>query len=260
MSTPFPGMDPYLEAPEGWLDVHNSLIAALRTDLAPRLRPRYFVATEMRIYDPDALVDPFRGRPDLAAYERSEGLLHEVAPIYEVASFPRTVLLPMRDLVRESYLEIRPAGRSKNAVAVIELLSPGNKHSGSGREAYLRKRGAILSSSTHLVEIDLLRGGPPMPLSDAVISDYRILVSRAEQRPRAELYDFSLRHPIPAFPLPLLPGDEEPTVDLNRILHDLYDQVGYDLAVDYTGPADPPLSGEDAHWADQLLRAASLRP
>lgn len=30
MQIPFPGMDPYLEAPHLWPDVHNSLSAALR--------------------------------------------------------------------------------------------------------------------------------------------------------------------------------------------------------------------------------------
>ncbi len=50
MPTPFPGMDPYLEQRVLWPNVHNSLIAALRDYLAPRLRPRYFVAIEERTY------------------------------------------------------------------------------------------------------------------------------------------------------------------------------------------------------------------
>lgn len=67
MPTPFPGMDPYLERPALWPDVHNSLITALRDDLAPRLRPRYVVAVEERVYQrrPPALT--FAGRPDLMA-------------------------------------------------------------------------------------------------------------------------------------------------------------------------------------------------
>jgi hypothetical protein len=95
---------------------------------------------------------------------------------------------------------------------------PSNKRPGEGRAQYLRKRNVILSSLTNLVEIDLLRGAEAMPIqrwSDT--SDYRILVSRAEQRPRALLLPFSVRQPIPAFALPLYPGDTEPLVDLNRI-------------------------------------------
>lgn len=50
MPTPFPGMDPYLEHPNLWRDVHHRLIAALADDLAPRLRPRYRVKVEVRVY------------------------------------------------------------------------------------------------------------------------------------------------------------------------------------------------------------------
>ncbi len=48
MPTPFPGMDPYLEHPSLWPNVHSSLIIALRDELAPQLRPRYYVAVEER--------------------------------------------------------------------------------------------------------------------------------------------------------------------------------------------------------------------
>jgi hypothetical protein len=65
MPTPFPGMDPYLEHPVLWPDVHNGLIAELRNTLAPQLHPRYYVALEERTY----LVEPaglaFVRRPDV---------------------------------------------------------------------------------------------------------------------------------------------------------------------------------------------------
>lgn len=260
MPTPFPGMDPYLEAPDFWQGFHNRLIARMADDLAPRLRPRYFVATEVRIYQPFPGENTFIGRPDVTAYERSDLLLHELAPSYDAAPIPRTVMVPRPDEMGEAYLEIRRVGRSKKVVTVVELLSPANKRWGHGNEVYLQKRANILTSNTHLVEIDLLREGAPMPLHDAVISDYRILVSRAEKRPRADLYDFSVRQPIPSFPLPLLPDDEEPLVNLNHILHALYDQAGYDLEIDYRRDAEPPLHGEDVVWAADLLRTAGLRP
>ncbi len=41
MPCPFPGMDPYLEHPGLWADVHHGLIEALRDALAPALRLRY---------------------------------------------------------------------------------------------------------------------------------------------------------------------------------------------------------------------------
>ena len=79
------------------------------------------------------------------------------------------------------------------------------------------------------------------------------------QRPSGDLYSFNVRQPIPDFPLPLQPDDEEPLIELNRILHDLYERAGYDLRINYRGSPMPPLEGEDAAWADALLRDAGLR-
>jgi hypothetical protein len=70
---------------------------------------------------------------------------------------------------------------------------------------------------------------------------------------------FTVRDPIPSFRLPLQPDDEEPVVDLHHVLHVLYDRASYDLRLDYRAEADPPLAGEDAMWADALLRAAGWR-
>ena len=89
---------------------------------------------------------------------------------------------------------------------------------------------------------------------------YRILVSRANQRPLANLYAFNVQDPIPVFPLPLQPGDKEPLIDLGTLLQQLYDRAGYDLRIDYRQDPVPPLDKDDAAWADSLLRQAGLRP
>ncbi len=115
----------------------------------------------------------------------------------------------------------------------------------------------VLGSLTHLVEIDLIRAGTPMPmrLREGSPGNYRIVISRASRRPTADVYAFTLRDPIPDFPVPLLKDDPEPRAPLNQLLHDLYDRAGYDLALDYRQPLDPPLSPEDAAWAATRLSA-----
>ena len=65
-------------------------------------------------------------------------------------------------------------------------------------------------------------------------SHYRILVSRANLRPQAELYAFNLREAIPQFLLPLQSGDEEPVVNLSEVLGDVYREAALDLAIDYS--------------------------
>jgi len=247
-------MDPYLEHPSLWPDVHNRLIAALADDLSERVSPRYYVRLERRTYllKADDLV--FIGHPDIAIASTTDtaGFTpHLVATSVTVPD----VDVPMQDEVSENFLEIHEV-KTGQLVTVLELHSPANKLHRQGREEYERKRGNIFRSWTSFVEIDLLRAGEPMPVvSVPVQSDYRILVSRGLQRPHASLIAFSLRQPIPAFMLPLLPGDDEPEVALNRILHALYQRARFDLRLDYIQPPIPPLPQADAAWAQMLLAA-----
>lgn len=259
MPSPFPGMDPFLEHPELWPDVHHGLIEAIRDFLAPRLRPKYRVAIEKRAYlaEPEGLV--LVGRPDVTVVEASKTSSVPAGADEPAAVQPVTVTLPIPDVAEEAYLEVRDVALGE-VVTALELLSPANKHTGEGRRLYEMKRQRMLGSLTHLVEIDLLRGGDPLPVGlRAGPKPYGILVSRSEDRPNAKLYAFGVRERVPPFPLPVRPGDEEPEVDVQHLLGDLYDRAGYDLAVDYAREPVPPLEGDEAAWADLLLREKGLR-
>lgn len=250
MPSPFPGMDPYLEHPDLWPDVHHGLIETLRSELAPALRPRYRVLVDKRTYhvESDDLV--FMGRPDVADVRRFE---ESAVPYVPSTAQVREVRVPEPDVVEEGYLEVRDV-QSGDVVTVVELLSPTNKRPGEGGQRYERKRLTILGSQTHLVEIDLLRAYEPMRVyGDGGDSHYRILVSRSDRRPKADLYAFDVQHSIPRFTLPLRPDDDEPTVDLGGLLHELYDRAGYDLSIEYRQPPVPPFDGDDADWVAELL-------
>ncbi|MBI3929508.1 MAG: DUF4058 family protein [Armatimonadetes bacterium] len=252
MPSPFPGMDPWLEHPDLWPDVHNSVIAAIRDILNPLLRPRYVARLEERTYlvEPEGLV--FVGRADVTVSSLQPD--RPPAGLSPVSSTALVVEVPVPDRIRETWLEIR-ATSSGEAVTVLELLSPTNKRPGEGRRRYEEKRLAVLGTRTNLVEIDLVRAGEPMLVYGADrTADYRILVSRGDRRPRAELLLFGVREPIPSFRLPLRGEEEEPTVDIGQVLKDLYDRAGYDLSIDYGSDAVPPLAPPDRDWAEALLR------
>ncbi len=261
MPYPFPGMNPYLEHPEFWAEVHHLLIGLIAESLNPQLLPKYRVAIEKRVYQMNGEDALFVGIPD-ATVERSRTATNvnptNVAVATPSAS-PITVTLPMLMEFREGYLEVRETA-TKEVVTVIEVLSPTNKRPGKGRDTYEQKRQEVLSSRTHLVEIDLLRGGNPMAFFGSGIQGYyRILVSRSDRRPRADLYVFNLPDVIPLFPLPLHSEDVEPVVDLQALLSYVYDRAGYDVAIDYRRDLVPPLSEVEANWMDALLREKGLR-
>ena len=274
MSTPFPGMDPYLERPNLWAGVHNRLIVAIADFLSPRLRPRYFVSVQERSHldrpldmsftsIPDVgVVGPYAPRQSRPGAPVAEAVMERVAPL--------EIQIPLPNRVRETYLEIQeinadPAlatngdGQNVRVITMLEILSPWNKRSGEGRLDYVRKRNEILRSRTSLVEIDLLRSGERLVEGDQIDYDYSLFVSPAADRPRAFFWPFTIRDAIPAFTLPLQPDDDEPEVDLNTILHELYDRAGYDLRIRYGEEPIPPLEDDDAAWVGALLREAGLR-
>ncbi|MBD2777776.1 DUF4058 family protein [Iningainema tapete] len=250
MKPTFPGMNPYLENPELWSEVHSWLIVLLARKLNPILTPKYRAAVEKRVYSDSLLV----GIPDITVF-RSKKEESRLTATTTTLSQPLKVNVPMTEEVRENYLEIRQVGTGK-VVTVVEVLSPKNKRVGEGRIKYNTKRTKVLDSLSHLVEIDLLRTGDPQPISNIVSSDYRILVSRSSDRPEAE-YPFNLRDRIPVFRLPLQPGDEEPIVDLYEILNEVYEEAALHLAIDYSQQPVPPVCEENFQWIQTLVDRAN---
>lgn len=258
MPSPFPGVDPYLENAEFWPEVHHRLITAIAIALGPMLRPKYRVAIEKRIYLSDAEDSEFMAIPDVTVFSKPSTAGQSIATATLPHSEPITVTVPILEEAREGYLELREVGTNR-VITVIEILSPKNKRTGKGREEYENKRQEVLRSSSHLVEIDLLRAGKPMPVKGGTNTDYRILISRANRRPRAQLYAFSVREEIPPFLVPLQPGDAEIQVELQALFAEIYDQAGFDLSIDYTQPPMPRLKEDDAVWANALLQEIGLR-
>lgn len=264
MRPPFPGMDPWLEAPDIWPGIHGSLIVSIRDDLAAKVAPRCFVDIEERVYlvQPDS--DVYLGRPDVVLSGPKGATPSPRGPARAssmVDDFVETdIQIPRLEKVKIRRLAIRLAS-NRELVTAIELLSPSNKVDRRGRKNYIEKRQMIFESLTNFVEIDLLRAGKPMPFEGGLSrADYRILIAREEAYPGAKLREFSIRQPIPPVPIPLMPGEAEPSVDLNSILHGVYERARYDLRIDYSTPPVPPLNPDDAEWAsgivaDQIRRA-----
>lgn len=255
MPSPFPGIDPYLENVERWSAVHNRLIVAIADELVDHLSQRYRAEIEKRTYfsldDESVLV----GIPDVAVVTgRGQASPTNTTTIARSVQ-PQQVQMPIAEEVNERYLEIREVATG-TVVTVIEILSPKNKRSGEGRIAYERKRNQVLASATHLVEIDLLRASKGFPMAGGELGDYHILISRSHQRPTADLYAFSLRESMPSVPIPLLQGEEEPILELQKLLNYVYDRGRYQLAIAYTQPPQPPLSTEDGDWAKTLTYPA----
>ncbi len=253
MQGPFPGMDPYLEEPGFWPDVHGRLIAALGDALAASVAPGFIVRIEQRVYITDFEELSRQGVvPD-------RYLLQHPLPGGDMATAsnaisPAATLEPLYDEeIRDRYIEILDA-RGHEVVTTIELLSPANKAPDSrGREQFLRKRDAILHSRTNWVEIALLRAGQRPPEVGGK-SDYYALQRRFGRYQYLAWY-WNLRDALPTIAVPLTPEYADVPLDLGAILAGVYARAFYALSVDYAGsvPAPRPLPPE-ANWIAARLR------
>jgi hypothetical protein len=253
-------MDPFLEDAE-WEDFHTRFNTAISEYLAARLEPRYLVRIERRVYVEHTTDNrpPVR-RADVAVFVAEETTLAWAGPVSgsSHAVAPVECLLPTPEEQRETYLVIRLQD-TREVVTVLETLSPGSKRFGSdGRREYLKKREEILESRTHLVELDLLRGGQRMPTTTPLpAADYRAIVSRSQRRPRAEAYVWTIRDPLSAIPIPLNKGDPDVLLDLQAVFTTVYDRARYNLSLDYAASLDLPLGEADREWLNQGRQSGS---
>ena len=162
--SPFPGMDPYLEAPALWSSVHTRLIVGMSDAIAALLPAGYAVDIEQRVYTTSP------GDADRSSMEPDVFVVQEAAARYRAGRLPSPVTPPTLveppetdPEIRDRFLEIRDS-RTGQVITVIELLSPFNKRPGAqGYDAFQEKRRRIMASRTHWLEIDLLRKGERPP-------------------------------------------------------------------------------------------------
>ncbi len=255
--SPFPGMDPYLEDPTIFPDLHETLIGIIREQLAPRLAPKYIaeLTTELVIEEVGTDDQSLLAIPDVTVTQAKEAAVaYAVMPVEPVrVRVPMTI--PMR--VVSAYIRLR---ENEKLVAVIEIVSPVNKRAGRGREKYLKKRATFLDSRIHFIEIDLLRKFARMPFDGKLPRcDYLAVVCDGYQRPNCDAYPITLRQRLPVLPIPLLKPDPSVPLDLQDALNTAYERARYDLRIDYFKPPNPPLMSEDDEWAATLLKHSAVQ-
>lgn len=263
MPSPFPGMDPYLEGPSYWRGVHAGLITFINQQLNTILPPGFGANMDERAY---VAYNDRHIYPDVAVieYDDSEKGVG-TATLTRPAVVAPSILTVLADEMREPYIEIRAATPEREIVTVIEVLSPANKTPGAeGQGQYRAKQREVLESTAHLLEIDLLRKGAHTiaapewgMVSVGGPSDYRICLSRADNRRRYEIWRVNLPDPLPVVAVPLSEGYEDVPLDLKAVFDRMYDSGPYRRLMNYAAPPEIPLDKKAAAWAAGVLQ---MRP
>lgn len=228
MPSPFPGMDPYLECDALWPVFHRQFINVLYQILLP------------------GLVDRYRARVHQRFYVTEQILFTSVT----------------REEHHEDYIEIRQRHESR-LVTLIDVVSPANKSTAGGRQAYLAKRREGKVANANLVEIDLLlQGQPTLEYSRDGLPDwdYAVTVTKATQPERFEIYTAKLQKRLPRFRLPLANDDRDTVFDLQAAFSRCFEQGDFISQIDYRRDPAVPLAAEDTKWLEELLVQKKMRP
>jgi hypothetical protein len=267
MRSPFPGMDPYIEACGLWGDFHHRLISRIQDALDQAAPDRYLVRAEERSYvvlveEEGKASHPFV--PDVSVTtERRKKPSRKRGGTAVVETVLSAEPVLMRAFIeeehREAFVEIYEATPEQRLVTCIEVLSPSNKRPNTpGYDLYLRKRQSLLLGDASLVEIDLLRGGSRMPMLDPwPDSPYTVLVARAKKFAVCRVWPVSFQIPSPSVPIPLLKPDPDILLDLQPMIDSIYRRSRYERSIDYSKPLSPPLEPAEALWLEKQLRIST---
>jgi hypothetical protein len=262
MPSPFPGVDPFLEAQGYWEEFHWKYINYVQEALAEQVPEDYEVRIEERlslVYEPD--LNPHRKiMPDVAVLQSPGASRPGAAPSGTVTLEPVLLALPRYQLeeVSEPRIEIRRFP-DRELVTAIELLSPSNKQP-PGDRLYYKKRFEFIDQQVHVVELDLLIGGERLPMEDELPKGhYYAFVSRAERRFLCDTYAWTIRDPLPSIPIPLKVPDPDVMLDRASIFATVYERARLGRSIDYAAPLELPLSKEDQAWAEALARSNNPR-
>ncbi len=241
MPSPFPGMDPYLEDEEFWHEFHSALAVMIQAQLVPQIRPKYRASVEPTIvYEAVESGDKHLMRPDVTVLREvtTPAAPHAVA---EIAPAPLIQEVEMEIEVKLLAVGIYTT-KGKQLVTSIEILSPANKvRNSQAYQQYIRKRNRVLNSPAHWLELDLFRAGPRIILGQNLpAAPYFATLSRGHTRPKVEIWPMAVGEPLPILPVPLLDPDPDVPLDLNQAITTVYDNAGFDYAIDYSQPPPPP--------------------
>jgi hypothetical protein len=230
MASPFPGMNPYLEHDDLWPAFHHQLVTCLYQMLLP------------------GLVDRYKARVGQRRYVTEQVLFTSIA----------------REEHQEEYIEIRQRGENR-LVTLVEVVSPSNKTTTAGREAYLSKRREGRNAGANLVEIDLILQGKATleyPRDHLPDWDYAVTVTRATKPDHYEIYKAMVHERLPRFRMPLAQDDRDArdvVVDLMTAFTRCFDQCGFAGKINYQRDPATTLSDDDRKWLNDLLKQQKLR-
>jgi len=161
----------------------------------------------------------------------------------------------------EEYIEVRQRC-DQRFVTLMDVVSPTNRTTDAGRQAYLTTRREARDGGANLVELDLVLQGTPMQdysREHLPEWDYAVTVTRATQPERHEIYTATIQKRLPRFRLPLAADDRDTVLDLQTAFARAFDQGDFSSRIDYSRDPAVPLRDQDCRRIETHLVGWHLR-
>ena len=259
MPSPFPGMDPFLEA--HWGDVHASLIIYSRNQIQRQLPPGLVAGVEQYVsLELDDEVVRFRPDASILRSGTSGSAVATATLELDEADEPYIADEP------ETQRRIRIEDHEGRLVTTIEFLSSSNKRSAADRDLFHHKQIGLVSRGVNLVEVDLLMPGlwtvfvREDQIPKKYHAPYRICVVRATRPERPECYAAPLQKTLPRIRVPLRPTDRDIVLNLQDLITMAWEDGAFSRRIDYVHDELPPLAPEHAVWVAEQLSANGYPP
>jgi hypothetical protein len=225
MPSPFPGMDPFLEHPSFFPDLHDSMNVYLREALQARLPEPYFAVINERLW-----VETFERFVEIRT--RTKDGDERIVTTIEVLSLANKI---GGEKGRELYLRKQKEVLDGEIHLVeIDLLRDGEHTTAPPRWRIDRKAGPF---------------------------DYHVSIHLFDNIEDYFIYPIRLEDPLPEIAIPLLPGDGAVPLDLQAVLDRCYAVGPYSRRVKYdVSRLVPPFPAKQTRWVKQRLREAKLAP
>lgn len=256
LKSPFPGMDPYLEAL--WPEVHARLIV--------------YAANQLNAQLPNDLQANIE--ENLAVYkDDSQSSIRPDTHVSQDTTFPSSSENFSNAVVTEPLVlrraphptrHVEIIDKDGQVITAIEFLSPWNKVGSRAREQYTRKQIDYIDTGVNLVEIDLVRQGayvlaaPLDEMQPGERTPYLICVYRDAKADQFEVYHALLEQPLPNIPVPLRYGERDAVLQLQSLLEQCF-QDGRYYRLDYSGEPYGKFNEALTRWIKQRLQCEGRR-
>ena len=260
-ASPFPGYDPFVR--QYWHGFHNKFASCIADAINDCLDGTLVATIDERIViETDDWADPrIEYRPDVAVVERFERVLPVASGQTGIALMEEETFRLITSEEKQVWIDIIEPRSKGRVVTSIEIVSPSNKRSGAGRNAYLDKQRNVALAGASLIEMDFINGLKPLTFAarhgfvQTTDAPYHISVTWGYKPGVVTVHPVRLSAPLGGLRIPLREIDTPIVIDLQVAFDNAFSSGRFHFLVNYAVDWADLIPLPDRAWAIAQLES-----